>query len=62
MEGIKETSSAHLMESDQSLHAVFEHSIKAKSIAGLGWRERRQTIAVFFRNRLQVNIYSLDIS
>lgn len=49
------------MGSGQSLHAVFEHSIKAKSIAGFGWRERRQTMAMFFRNRLQVNIYSLEI-
>lgn len=34
------------------MHAVFEHSIKAKSIAGLGWRERRQTIAVFFKEQI----------
>ena len=32
----KETSRTHLIGSDQLLHAVFEHSITAQSIVGLG--------------------------
>lgn len=51
-EALKETSSAHLIGSDQSLRSVFEHSIKAKSIVGLGCRERRQTIAAFFEEQI----------
>lgn len=34
------------------MRSVFEHSIKAKSIVGLGCRERRQTIAAFFKEQI----------
>lgn len=45
----KETSIAHLIGIDQLLHAVFEHSIKVQSMVGVSWRERRQTMALFFK-------------